>query len=116
MNYSDLQLFILIVVVMFMILYIFATFSYQIKNNYLLIKWKILGVIPFISKKIKVEEIENVRKFELNKDLFSSTLVLGNLFFKQGVILVFKKGNSKFRIYLTPDEIEKFIAKINNVI
>jgi len=78
---------------------------------------RILIYIPFSFFKIKIENIQEVRRSDLKRDLFSGALVFGNLFRRKGVIIVLKK-RALFRkkIFVSPENPEKFIEQINNII
>ena len=110
---NDLLIFVLSVSFILSILYILSNFNYQISDKHIEIRWKILGFIPFISSKIKINEIENVKKFEFKKDVLVPTQILGNLFIKQGIIVSLKGKIFKYNVYLTPKDCEQFITEIN---
>ena len=103
--------------VIFLAVYVFARFSYKISGNYLKMQQRILIYIPFSFFKIKIENIQEVRRSDLKRDLFSGALVFGNLFRRKGVIIVLKK-RALFRkkIFVSPENPEKFIEQINNII
>src|SRR3972149_4389612 len=93
---------ILIALVVFSVLYVFCTFKYEMSENNLIIKWKLLKYIPFNSRKIDIDNIQTIRKFIFDRDMLHPTDIWGNLFIKKGFIVNLKKGFIK-RIYITPD-------------
>lgn len=96
-------------VVLFSILYLFSSFSYQISEDSIVIQWKLLKYVPFNSRKIDIGNVREVRRFEFKKDILFGANLWGNLFTKEGVIVILKQGFFK-RVYLTPEEPDKFIA------
>lgn len=113
---SDIQPTVLVIILgvsIFLILYIFSSFSYKISEKTLIMQWRILGYIPFSSREIKMENIQEARRFELKNDLWSGADIFGNLF-KKGVILKLP-GRFFFmkKIFITPDDPDRFIAEIN---
>ena len=65
--------------VIFLTVYFFASFSYKISGNYLKMQQRILIYIPFYFFKIKIENIQEVKRSDLKRDLFSGALIFGNL-------------------------------------
>jgi hypothetical protein len=105
-----------ITLVIFLTAYFFASFSYKISGNYLKMQWRILIYIPFNFFKIKLENIQEVKKSDLKRDLFSGALIFGNLFRRKGVIIVLKKRSLfRKRIFITPENPDKFIEEIDKI-
>lgn len=98
-------------VVLFSILYLFSSFSYQISQDSIVIQWKLLKYVPFNSRTIDISNVRQIRRFELKKDILFGANIWGNLFTKEGVIIILKEGFFK-RVYLTPEEADKFIAEV----
>lgn len=102
-----------IFLIIYSIIYIFSTFSYQISDDFIYIKWKILRYIPFNSHKIGLNQIETIRTFIFKKDILAGGDIWGNPFIKKGVIIKLEKGLIK-NIYITPDNPKKFIEQVKN--
>jgi hypothetical protein len=96
---------------LFLILYVFPTYSYVISGDSIYVKHKILKYVPFRSKKIIIKKIDTVRDFDFKKDIFSGGDIWGNLFIKRGVIIKCKKGFFK-NIYVTPENPHQFIEQV----
>jgi hypothetical protein len=80
-------------------------------------QWRILVYIPFSFSKIKIENIQEIRRFDFRKDFFRGGYIFGNLIRKKGVIIVLKKRSLlRKRIFVTPQNPENFIEQINNII
>jgi hypothetical protein len=109
-------IFVAISLIIFSTLYIFATFSYKISENSIVMQWRILGCVPFATREIRTENIQEVRRFEL-KDLFSGVHVFGNLVTTKGVILVLKKRIIFVKkIFITPDNPDGFVQQLGKQI
>lgn len=98
-------------VILFSILYLFSSFSYQISEDSIVIQWKLLKYVPFNSRKIDINNVREVRRFGFKKDILFGANIWGNLFTKEGVIIILNEGFFR-RVYLTPEEPDKFIAKV----
>lgn len=102
--------------VIFLTVYFFASFSYKISGNYLKMQQRILIYIPFYFFKIKIENIQEVKRSDLKRDLFSGALIFGNLFRRKGVIIVLKRRFLfRKKIFITLKNSQKFIEQINNI-
>ncbi len=119
MEMSDFQGALIVItmsLVVFLTVYVFASFSYQISQDRLKMKRRILVYIPVNCCKIKIKNIQEVRRFDLRKDLPRGGYIFGNLFRKKGVIIILKRW-SLFgkRMFISPENPEKFIEQINNI-
>ncbi len=95
----------------------FSNFTYEVKDGYIRIRWKVLKYIPFRSIDIKISDIQETRPFVFEKDILAGARVWGKLFIKSGVVLVLKRRSIRYwfanRIYITPDNPDEFIAEIS---
>ncbi|MBE0449141.1 MAG: hypothetical protein IBX64_13795 [Actinobacteria bacterium] len=102
-----------------MIFYIFGSFTYEIREHSVCMKWELLKYIPFKSVKIDIDDILEARRYSFEKDIAGADY-FGNLLIKPGVILVLKRRRLTFsfikRIYITPDNPDEFIARVNQKI
>jgi len=100
------------------ILFISSNFTYDIFETTIKMKWKIFKYILIGSRTIKIENIKEVEKFILRKDLFSGAYIYGNLskiIKKYGVIIILKKRMFFIKKFLvTPQNPDEFIKEINN--
>lgn len=96
---------------LFLVIYVFPTYSYTISENTIYVKHKIFKYVPFRSRKINLYKIETIGAFDFKKDIFSGGDIWGNLFIKKGVVIKLKKGFVKI-IYITPDNPSKFIEQV----
>jgi hypothetical protein len=103
-----------IALVVFSVLYVFSTFKYEMCEDNLIIKWKLLKYIPFNSRKINIDNIQTINKFIFKKDTFCPTDIWGNLFIKKGFIVILKKGFLK-RVYITRDNPALFVDRIKKI-
>ena len=99
--------------IIFSLLYVFSGFSYEIVEGKLSIKWTVLKYIPFGSKRVPISSIQDVRRFEFKKDILRGAYIGGNLFIKDGVLLILKEGVFK-RVYITPDNPDDFIVNMKH--
>jgi hypothetical protein len=80
-------------------------------------RWRILVYIPFSFSKIKIGNIQEIRRFDFRKDFFRGGYIFGNLIRRKGVIIVLRKRSLlRKRIFITPENPEKFIEQINDII
>jgi hypothetical protein len=80
-------------------------------------QWRILVCIPFSFSKIKIENIQEIRRFDFKKDFFRGAYIFGNLIRRRGVIIVLKKRSLlRKRIFITPENPDKFIEQVGNII
>ena len=104
-------IFLAICLILFSILYVFSTFTYHISNTALSIQWRLFRYIPFNSREINIEEVLEVRRFDLSKDLLVGTQIWGNLLIRKGVVLVLKRGFFR-HAYVTPKDPDNFIQEM----
>ena len=101
-------------VVIFSILYVFSDFTYTISDGTLKMKWSILKFVFFGSRKVNIDNINEVKLFDFRKDILKGYDVFGNLLIKKGVVIILKKRSMLLkRIYITPGNPDKFIEQIN---
>lgn len=98
-------------IILFAILYVYSTFSYDFNNGYIDIKWRLIKVIPFNRKTIRIENISDIT---FNKNI-TGVAIWGNLIRKKGVIIKLNKGIIK-NIYITPDNPDDFIKQVKSKI
>ncbi len=99
-----------------LVVYVFASFSYNISEDYLKMRRRILIYVPFSFLTIRIENIEEVRGFDLKKDLLTAVLIFGNVFRRKGVIVVLKRRFPFWKkIFITPENPQKFIEQINRL-
>ena len=114
---SDIHYTIVIIAIalaIFLILYVFSSFSYKISEDFLIMQWRILKFVPFTSKKIRLADIQEARRFKLKEDLLSGGYIFGNLLTKKGVILILRKRAFFVKkIFITPDKPDTFLEQIN---
>ena len=97
--------------------YIFARFSYHISQDYLRLRQRVLIFIPFSSFKIKTKKIKEVRRFNFKKDILRGGVIYGNVFRKKGVMIILKSWSIRGkRIFITPENPDKFIEEMNSII
>lgn len=113
---SELIFFLFASLIIFSILYIFPKFTYTLTENSIKVKWQLLSFIPFITYTIKIKNIENIQEFSFKKHFANPIQVLGNLFIKKGVIITTKGKFFRYNLYLTPDDSDIFIRKIESII
>lgn len=107
----------IITLVILLTVYVFASFSYKISGDYLKFQRRILIYIPFTFFKINIQNIQEVKRSNLMRAFFSGALFFGNLFRRRGVIIVLKKRSLfRKRIFITPENPDKFMEQINNII
>ena len=99
--------------IIFSILYVFASFSYEILENKIYIKWSILKYIPFNSLNIDIDQIVAIRTFDFKNDILAGGRIWGNLLTKKGVIIQLNKGFFK-NVYITPDNPKQFMEVARN--
>ncbi len=101
-------------IVLVFIFYVFSRFDYTVSPGTLRIKGRMLRSIPFKSRTVKIAEIDEIRNFELRDGILGNCQVLGNLFFKKGLIIVLKNRSFFIRkIYVTPNDTDEFLKLIN---
>jgi hypothetical protein len=101
-------LFFLIGFAFFAALYVFASFSYELVDGCLVLRRKILAIIPFGCRRIPVSMIIEIRKFGAKRDWLRGAEIYGKLFLRPGVLIMLRKGFCR-RIYVTPSEPDNFI-------
>ena len=111
-------LFFSISILIFSILFIFPTVTYEILEDSIKMKWKVFKFILIGSRTIKITNIQEIRKFIFKKDILPGGYIWGNLLIKKGVIIVLNKRLIRFsffkRIFITPKNPDEFIKEINN--
>jgi hypothetical protein len=104
-------LLILLAAVLFSLFYLFASFSYQILEDTILLKWRILKYVPFNVLRIRIEDIEEIDLFNNRKHIFYGARIWGNPFVKKGIIILLRRGIVK-RVFLTPRNPMQFIDEV----
>lgn len=109
----------MVALLLVIILYITADFSYHFEGDYLLMKWRILKYLPFRTFKLRLIDIMDVRRSSPD-DVFWS-LVVGNIFLvHKGVTFLLKRtfyaGIAVFtkKIVITPRNPDEFIEEITS--
>ena len=74
-------------------------------------QWRILRLVRFAKREIKIRDIQEVRRFEL-KDILSGGQIFGNFFIKEGVIVVLRKGIFR-KIFITPENADEFVQQLS---
>ncbi len=120
MNDAELTIFVLsLSLLLLLILYVFSNFVYRPRKDMLLMKWRILGVIPYACRKVPLEEIEDARECSLNTD-FADGYLFGNAFHKRKVILILKRRKLRFlfikKIIITPEKPGQLISELNELL
>ena len=102
------------------ILFIFSNFTYDILETSIKMKWKILKFILIGSRTIKIENIREVKKIILKKDLFSGGYIYGNvlkILKKNGVVIILKKRMFLIKkFFISPQNPDEFIEQLNKKI
>ena len=101
-------------VLVFSTLYIFSNFSYEFLSNGIIIRWGILGGIPFGKQRIAFDNIKNVRRYNGWRDAARPLQVAGNLFVKPAVLVFLQRGLIRC-VFLTPPEPVAFIEKLESM-
>lgn len=97
----------------FSLVYTFAEFSYLIADSTLIMRWHLLGKIPWRSRRIALSGIESVRRFDRRHDLLRGGDIFGRLPSKKGVILSLSRPKLLGRhIWITPPDPDRFIAEL----
>jgi len=99
----------------FSTLYIFSDFSYELSTDAIIIRWSILGGIPFGQRRINIENIDGVRRYDRWRDSLQGYYVAGNLLVKPAVVIFLKHGLMK-RVFLTPPNPDDFIKTLESKI
>lgn len=119
-NISDLYLtaiFLTISLIIFLTVFVFARFSYEISQDYLRMRQQIFIYIPFSFCKIKTKNIREVRRCDFKKDLLKGGYIFGNLFRKKGVMIILRRWSFRGkRIFISPENPERFIEQMNSII
>jgi hypothetical protein len=104
--------------VIFLLLYVFSTFTCRISENSVVMQWHVLKCVPFASRKIGIEDIQEAREFEFRRDMLRGAVIFGNLFVKKGVIITLKPRSWRLqfteRIFVTPENPDTFIEEVND--
>ena len=100
---------------LFSILYVFASFTYTVSDGQLILRWKILKYVPFNSYRIDFDDIEEARMYRFPEDFISLDDIWGTLIRNRNnrVILLTKRRLTK-KIYVTPENPNEFIKLIND--
>lgn len=95
------------------LLYVSATFSYKFAESEIVLKWRILGGVPFLTRRIAIQDLEQVSPFTSWRELATGAELFGNLPFRgRGVVL--KRRAPAWpsrRIVITPPDPRGFIAE-----
>lgn len=98
---------------MFLVIWVFSNFSYEITSEELIIRHRILGVIPFFTKPIPLRKITEVRRYHW-WDLFGLYHYHGGNLFPKPAVLIFVKGYLGNRVYITPTDPDRFISELKS--
>jgi hypothetical protein len=105
-----------IAIILILVLYVCATFSYTLSPRSLILRWHILGRVPFGSRTIAFDDIEDARIFRAAPDLLGG-YIFGNIPSKRIVTLVLRKRIFLMkRVLITPDEPDAFLAELRRQI
>lgn len=100
-------------VLIFSILYIFSDFSYELSTEAIIVRWVVLGGIPFGKRQIAFKNIKGARRYSGWRDVFGAYYIAGNLFVKPAVVVFLKHGLIK-RVFLTPPAPNDFIKTLES--
>lgn len=89
-------------VVILLVLYVYARFSYSVERGNLVIRWRVLGV-PFNRRRIDVDRISEIRRFDWRGDLFPGFEVWGTPLRGEPWIVVLSSGLLR-KLYITPPD------------
>ncbi len=105
-----------IAIILILVLHLCATFSYTLSQRSLVLRWHILGRVPFGSRTIEFDDIEEARTFRAAPDLLGG-YIFGNIPRKRIVTLVLRKRIFLMkRVLITPDDPEVFLAELRRQI
>ncbi len=108
---------IFISVMYILIVFIFSSFSYDIIQTSIKMKWKILKYVLIGSRTVQIENIQEVRSFIFKKDVFPGGYIFGNVLSKKCVVLVLRKRVFLMKkIFITPINPDDFIERVNNLL
>jgi len=104
--------------------FVFGRFSYRISESSLKMYWRILRYIPIAYFKAGIDNVQEVRRGNLIRDLRFSGSVFGPLSVKRWVTIVFKKGVHWYltlfvpvhRLYVSPKTPDRFIEELREAI
>jgi len=106
----------------FLFFYPLATFRYTIAEGVIEMEWIVLGFIRISRKRFDLERVESAGTTTFLRCLWPGRgfHVFGNIFARQGVALILKRGVlwSSFGkiIYVTPRDPESFISQVRSAI
>jgi hypothetical protein len=96
--------------------YVRATFAYSISERSLTLRWRILGKVPFASRRIELTDIQEARTFRRESDLLGG-FIFGNIPRKRVVTVLLRRRFLRFflmkRVFITPDEPESFLTELH---
>lgn len=87
-----------------------ARFDYRVEKERLVLRWRILGVIPFWSWRIELARIRRLRKFT-RRDAFRNAIVFGRLPSLRPAILELESGRFSL-VYVTPRDRDLLAAAL----
>ncbi len=94
-------------------LYVFNRITWKISDGRLVLKWKILMVIPITSLKLDLDEIEEVRTASFSKDAWFCYLFINGLRLDRAVLMVFHRRRGFFKkVFVTPEDPSSLIKQI----
>jgi len=96
---------------LFFAYYLFGRFSYELHDQVLVVRRKILYFIPYGFRRIPISSIREIRRFGGWKDVLRGADMFGNLFLREGVIIILKDGIFR-RIFITPEKPDEFIKRV----
>ena len=103
-------------ITLILILYVWATFAYSLSERRLVLRWHVLGSVPFSSRMIELADIQEARTFRSKADLLGG-FIFGNIPRKRIVTLVLRRRLPQFflmkRVFITPDDSESFLTALS---
>ncbi len=100
--------------VLFLILYVFSSFSYELQTDSLVVRWRLPGGIPFNTKTIRIADIADIHRFRFPADIGGGVEIWGNVAIKKGVLIRTSTGLFR-RLYITPDDSDAFIERVREL-
>lgn len=101
-----------VAIILILVLYACATFSYSLSQLSLVLRWHILGRVPFGSRTIEFDDIQEARTFRPAPDLRGG-YIFGNIPGKRIITLVLRRRIFLMkRVFITPDDPESFLAEL----
>src|SRR5229473_3191387 len=101
-----------VAILLIVVLYVCATFSYSLSQRSLVLRWHIRGCVPFGPRTIEFDNIQEARTFRPAPDLLGG-YIFGNVLRRRIVTLVLQKRIFLMkRAFITPDDPESFLAEL----